>query len=77
MLDTMEDEDEFNSLATGVSRKFKRPYGEVRDVIRGFMFICNEREGTEEDEDGEIEGEIDFTEKDFAYILEKCKTLNI
>ena len=75
MLDTMEDKDEFNYLATCVYRKLKSPYGEVKDVIRGFMFICNEREEEAGDEDKDREGEIDFTETDFTYILEKMQDI--
>ena len=64
MLDSFEDDDIYNPLATMLFRKLKSPYGPNDEIVCGFMFICNE-----DDRDSEL----DFTTEDYEYILSKLE----
>ena len=63
MLDTFEDHDIYNPLATMLFRKLKSPYGQTDEIVCGVMFICNE----------DNEKELDFTIDDYEYILSKLE----
>ena len=63
IVDIYEENHEYNHLATNVFQKLYSPYGESDQIIKGFMFICNE------DDDKAI----DFTLDDYNYILPKLK----
>ena len=52
-------------MATSVFQKLYSPYGESDQIIKGFMFICNE------DDDKAL----DFTLDDYNYILPKLKNI--
>ena len=61
MLDSFEDHDIYNPLATMLFRKLKSQYGSNDEVVCGALFICNEGD----------ESQLDFTTEDYEYILSK------
>ena len=65
IVDRYEDTHEYNHIATNIFNKLYKTYGEVDQVIKGFMIICNEDENQP----------IDFTLDDYHYILDKMKNL--
>ena len=66
IVDTYDERHEINNVATNIFSKLYNPYEQVDQVIKGFMFICNE------DDDKPI----DFTLDDYHYLLLKLKNLN-
>ena len=65
IVDRYEDTHEYNHIATNIFNKLYKTYGEVDQVIKGFMIICNEDENQP----------IDFTLDDYHYILENMNNL--
>ena len=61
IVDRYDDTHEYNNIATNILNKLYKTHGEVYQVIKGFMIICNEDENQA----------IDFTFEDYHYILEK------
>ena len=64
ILDSFDDDDIYNPLATMLFRKLKSPYGPNDEIDCGFMFICNE---------DEKDSELDFKTQDYEYILAKLQ----
>ena len=65
IVDKYDDRHELNPLATHIFRTLRRSYGPVDTEIKGFMYMLNEDQMRT----------IDFTLKDFKYILSKCKNI--
>ena len=65
IVDKYDESHEVNQLATHIFRTLRRSHGPIDDEIKGFMFILNEDQMRA----------IDFTLKDFEYILKKCKNI--
>ena len=63
IVDIYDETHDYNHMATSVFQKLYSPYGESDQIIKGFMFICNE------DDDKAL----DFTLDDYNYILPKLK----
>ena len=67
IVDIYNERHEIKNIATNIFRQLYNPDGQVDQVIRGFMFICNEDE----------ERPIDFKFDDYHYLLLKLNTSNI
>ena len=65
IVDIYDERHEINNIATNIFRKLYNPYGQVDQVIKGFMFICNEDD----------ERPIDFTLDDYHYLLLKLRDI--
>ena len=58
IVDIYEETQEYNHIATNLFTKLYSPYGKSDQIIKGFMFICNENE----------DKAIDFTLDDYNYL---------
>ena len=65
IVDIYDESHEINNVATNIFRKLYHPCGQVDQVIKGFMFICNEDD----------EQPIDFTLDDYHYLLTKLNNI--
>ena len=63
-LDSFDDDDIYNPLATMLFRKLKSPYGPNDEIVCGVIFICNEVDRDKE---------LDFTTEGYEYILSKLQ----
>ena len=65
IVDMYDERHEINNVATNIFRKLYNKFGKVDQVIKGFMFICNEND----------ERPIDFTIDDYQYLLTKLNDI--